>query len=567
MKTVLVAIVILGWSAVARAGEMGVVYQIDFGPAATCAKGFLPVEIKPADPRFFWKGHGLTMCDRGGDDLLRRDFISGERGEFLAGLDNGRYEVEITLGDRDYAHGPFNISVQGKLVVQSLTTGKAQFVVKTFPVRVEDEKLRIEIVPVDGGVNFAINSMIVRGPKQQGTHHVRPQQPPADIPTLAEIQLRGQPDPAKALKTYCDWLLAQQTQSGSFNPNSSEWYRTAYPVRTLLAGYDVFGDKRYLDAVIVCLDKLLTEQLPNAAWTAGFLNKPVARRTPQEIARAEAGTTNTADVGSISTCLAVAAPYVDEPRGRRYLAALRHYADDYAARWQLPSGAFTNARCAGKDQTVPYSVATGTQGMSFCALYAVTGEPKYLQVAQRAVGFLLDNWREDGRAIHHHHERPIAQVTDVTDFGDIYYYHEAILWVWHWTSDQALKEKIRKVYGWHIRGSRGLLAARQRGVWWPVTDTWTNSKAAAMPLVLIEYDRSMARDPAVSEAVRRETALLCNPDWAARIGILCDPEMPWGLFSTTATGFGGLTLAELVKPGVIYLKSDKVRLPRPAKGP
>ena len=35
--------------------------------------------------------------------------------------------------------------------------------------------------------------------------------------------------------------------------------------------------------------------------------------------------------------------------------------------------------------------------------------------------------------------------------------------------------------------------------------------------------------------------------------------MPWGNFSTTATGFGGLTLAELIKPGVIYLKSAKVR--------
>ena len=97
--------------------------------------------------------------------------------------------------------------------MQSLTTGKAEFVVKTFPITVEDEKLRIEIVPVDGGVNFAINSMIVRGPKQQGTHRVWPQQPPAEIPTLAEIQLRGQPDPAKALKTYCDWLLRSRPKA------------------------------------------------------------------------------------------------------------------------------------------------------------------------------------------------------------------------------------------------------------------------------------------------------------------------------------------------------------------
>ena len=96
-------------------------------------------------------------------------------------------------------------------------------------------------------------------------------------------------------------------------------------------------------------------------------------------------------------------------------------------------------------------------------------------------------------------------------------------------------------------------------MWWPLADTWTNSKAAAMPLVLIEYDRGMARDPEVAEAVRRAAVVLCNPDLATRLGILCDPEMPWGTFSTTATGFGGLTLAELAKPGVIYLKSAKVR--------
>ena len=78
------------------------------------------------------------------------------------------------------------------------------------------------------------------------------------------------------------------------------------------------------------------------------------------------GTTNTADVGCISTCLAIAFPYVDDDRKRTYLDALRRYADEYAAQWQLPSGGFTNGRWAGADMTTPYSVATGTQGMSFC---------------------------------------------------------------------------------------------------------------------------------------------------------------------------------------------------------
>ena len=90
-------------------GRPGVVYQVDFGPAATCAKGFLPIESNASDERFFWKGPALSMRDRGGDDLLNRDFVRGEHAELTVGLDNGHYDVEITFGDRDYPKGPFNV--------------------------------------------------------------------------------------------------------------------------------------------------------------------------------------------------------------------------------------------------------------------------------------------------------------------------------------------------------------------------------------------------------------------------------------------------------------------------
>ncbi len=548
-----------GWLALGGDDPPGVVCQVDFGPAATCAKGFVPVESKSSDDRFFWKGRKLGMRDRGGDDLLNRDFVQGERAELTIGLDNGRYKVEITFGDRDYSHGPFKVLTQGQVIVEKLTTAKGNFVTKVFPAEVIDERLRIEIVPLTEGANFAVTSMIVRGPSQRGPHRATPPGPSKEIPTLAEINAAARPDAAKTLKLFCDWLVAHQMESGSLNPNSAEWYRSAYPARALLAGYDIFGEKKYLDAVTRLLDKLVSEQLPNGSWSSGFSNKPVAQRTKKEIERAQDGTTNTADVGSISTCLAVAYPHVDDVRKKAYRDALRQFSDQYAARWQLPSGGFTNGRWAGKDMTVPYSVATGTQGMSFCALYAITGEPKYLKIAERAAAFLLDNWQPDGRPIHHHHAEARAQVLRVTNFGDICYYHEAILWVWHWTADEALKARIRQVYAWHIKGEQGLLTARVGGVWWPAADPWTNSKAAAMPLVLLEYNRSMAHDPEVAEAVRRATVFLCTPDFAARIGILCDPDMPWGLQSTTATGFAGLVLAELTKPGVVFLKSDKAR--------
>jgi len=72
-------------------------------------------------------------------------------------------------------------------------------------------------------------------------------------------------------------------------------------------------------------------------------------------------------------------------------------------------------------------------------------------------------------------------------------------------------------------------------------------------------NRDMVHDAEVAEAVRRATVFLCTPEFASRIGILCDPDMPWGLHATTATGFGGLVLAELAKPGVVFLKAGKLQ--------
>jgi hypothetical protein len=147
----------------------------------------------------------------------------------------------------------------------------------------------------------------------------------------------------------------------------------------------------------------------------------------------------------------------------------------------------------------------------------------------------------------------------VTRFGDNYYAHEAILWVWNWTKDEQLKDWIRQVYQWHIMGTQGLLIARENGVWWPLSTPWTNSKAGGIPLVLVEFQRDMVYDSEVEEAVRRCTIFLCHPEFARRIGVMTAPELPWGDFGGAATGFAGLALAELVEAGVIYLKTDEAR--------
>jgi hypothetical protein len=100
--------------------------------------------------------------------------------------------------------------------------------------------------------------------------------------------------------------------------------------------------------------------------------------------------------------------------------------------------------------------------------------------------------------------------------------------------------------------------------WMPLQDCWDNSKTAGMPLVFLDYQR-METDPAIDRTVGLAKRFLCTPKFAERIGVMVDdPDLPWGGHSlqswaglaVAATGFAGLSVAEMIRPGVIYLTKN-----------
>lgn len=59
---------------------------------------------------------------------------------------------------------------------------------------------------------------------------------------------------------------------------------------------------------------------------------------------------------------------------------------------------------------------------------------------------------------------------------------------------------------------------------------------------------------------------ICTPQYARRVGIMvADAERPaavhgyhtWSGMRMEATGFAGMTLAEMVEPGILYLAADR----------
>ena len=62
------------------------------------------------------------------------------------------------------------------------------------------------------------------------------------------------------------------------------------------------------------------------------------------------------------------------------------------------------------------------------------------------------------------------------------------------------------------------------------------------------------------------TRFLATPDFSRRIGVMVDdPQLPWGGHTlqswagcaVAATGFGGLTIAELIQPGVVFFGQSR----------
>ena len=507
------------------------------------------------------------------DDPLRRDFAGGPKGEFWIGLDNGDYEITVILGDPREPKGPFDIFVQDKLVQQNMMLEPGKHIEYTYPAKVDKQKLVLKLV-ADEGKEFALNGIVITGDHGKALRTIFKNAPTDFLPPVDDVFRKGSTDTRKALHTMCDWFLMKRLPNGflgDYEPGKTGnhhyyWYTSAYPIRSLLAGYEIFGEKKYLDAAVKIMDNLLDEQLPNGAWQQVFRGKAAKDLTQAEIDDIYQNEwMNMADIGSIATALGITANYVGEPRKTRYVNALQRFCDDWASKWQQPSGGFSNAMESGVVRTKEYSVATATEAAAFIALYIQTKNEKYLVVAEKAAHFMTDYWRRDGRPIWFNHQiikegRILPQST--LNFGSGFYHIDGLFMVYYHTKDQALKDKIEKVYSWYIRGEKGLLVKLGNDSWWLLQDAWNNSKTAGIPLALLNYQR-MADDAGVDRTVSMVKRFLCTPEFSRIIGVMLeDADVSWGGHSlqawaactVTATGFAGLSIAEMIQPGVIYLK-------------
>jgi hypothetical protein len=325
--------------------------------------------------------------------------------------------------------------------------------------------------------------------------------PPPVAPAVAPARTGAESPQTECLRATCDYLIAQQTPSGGLTHREACWWQASIAVRAWLGAYRVLGDARYLAAAERTLDAFVSEQLYNGGWCVwAWESVPWERRN----------NFSTADLGSMAACLSIAAPYVSPEKAQRYIAAHRRYVEQFLPPCDLKGAAFSAGWVDGNLLEFPYTTATATQALSFLALYQATGERVYRWRAEGAVRYMISDWRDDGRAPFHPHD--VYQMTYLmaTQFHNLYYMLEALLWMYNNTADEELQGAIRTVLLNYVWGDKGLFADMESGIDWVLAERGpAASKARGMPAILCGIRAALGRAEGLDSLIDRSLGALC----------------------------------------------------------
>ena len=381
--------------------------------------------------------------------------------------------------------------------------------------------------------------------------------------------------PEKALETYCDWIVSQLPR---FKEPPFEWYYLFYPMRTLFMGAHLLNRPDYAEATWPFLDRYVEEQLPNGALTANCRGQRGATMTQQEIEDLlSTGKLNLADNGSnVHGLLLGAVVTTDAKRRDKYISAAKKWLDCWVPIWRLPNGAYGNGIWCGHKLNGPYSMAMNACS-AMAAFTLVTGDEHYIHNAEKFAMFQCDNWHKSGVPIRFNlYPTPTAD-SFCGDYSRIYYLFEALAWTHYASRDQKVRDRIAQRLKQWIDADLIRRWPENRD-WFDMNKTWCQvhdpdykdssadgyirfywqaCKAAGMSGLLSYYVNNIEDRADLRDRVTRGGKYLCNPLKARMLAVMADDVEPD--FCVQATGFGGLGVAEALKPSSTF---DIYRLKR-----
>jgi hypothetical protein len=336
-------------------------------------------------------------------------------------------------------------------------------------------------------------------------------------------------------KQLCDYIVKEKTTYPVI-------FISGYYMRTLVAGYEILGERRYLDAAVESADGLLKKQNPQGYWPTGY------------------GGIELADTGSALGLLSVLYKHVDKDRQEKYVSAVQHYFNAIEKDGLiLPSSALgygwaTNCAHSGHSHCAPsggleseemtalrngaYTTASClTGGEGFTWMYHVTKEDKYRRVAYNSLRWVLSTMRKDGVIPYVAGDEGVfweKQGDPANDFRlwdrvpnlNSAYLGEGLLSFDLHCDQPEWKADLRGEIKPHIEW---LLRTQNANGSWGIRDNRTKSECDAVfdptrspgiANLLIWYYEQVDQDPRIVGAVRKFDQFLLNPEEAKAFGLL-----------------------------------------------
>lgn len=347
------------------------------------------------------------------------------------------------------------------------------------------------------------------------------------------------------LKQTCDYIVANKAQVSTI-------YVGGYYMRTLVDGYEILGDRRYLDTAFAYSDYLLGKQMPNGFWPTGY------------------GAVYLADTGSALGLFIELYKHADAERRKKFLDSALRYANSIKKDGMIhPNGAFGTGwkHVEGDTMTRPipdqYTLSSAlTGGEIYTWLYHVTGKNEYREIAYHALKWVLSTMRKDGNIPYilaeegadwdkHGDPKNDYELWDDMTYGTAGYVGEGILAFdlhcdrpqWRAWIEKAVQPNIEFLL-------RNQLAD---GTWSKLAPTsWDRTRWPGIIDYLIWYYERVKPDPRVAEAVRRFDAFVLDPEKGKSLGLLNRGATGGAKASSfnTVTSLTGRALADILSPDI-----------------
>jgi hypothetical protein len=351
----------------------------------------------------------------------------------------------------------------------------------------------------------------------------------------------------KLLKNLCNYIVENKSAFPTI-------YVGGYYMRDLVAGYEILGNRRYLDTAVAYGDYLLKKQMPSGFWASGY------------------GTVYLADTGSALGLFIALYSHVDARRQKEYFDAVRRYTGSLERDGMThKNGALgtgwrhvKNGVMSGPiyDQYTLSSALTG--GEIFAWMYHVTKKDEYREVAYHSLKWILATMRSDGNIPYilkmegadwakQGDPKNDYSLWEDSTYGTSAYVGEGIVSFDLHCGNPAWCAWIQKA----VKPNIGFLLRTQLpdGTWSKHGQkSWDRTRSPGIVNYLIWYYEHVYQDPRVAQAVQRFDAFILKPEDGKAFGLLNMGANPGQTDKAnafnTATSLTGRALAGIVSPSV-----------------